>query len=564
VRLALGQIDTTIGDFAGNAAKIESVLARAEAAGADIAAVPELALCGYPPCDLLERPAFQRGAARALARLARRTKETALLVGTIVPNRQRTGKAFHNAAALLHRGRVRVLAKKTLLPTYDVFDEGRWFEPGDGCALVPFRGERIGLPICEDLWNDKDFWRARRLYHADPGEALVRRGATLVLSISASPFSEGKPHLRRRMLARYARDGRVPVAYLNLVGGNDELVFDGGSMVLDDRGRVAARAALFAEDLLVADVVRGPDGRGRVEPVAGEAAPQGGDGADLAPLESLRRALVLGIRDYAAKCGFRTAVLGLSGGIDSALVAALAVDALGKENVTGLGMPSPYSSEGSVADARALAENLGIRFKVLPIATLFEDAKAALAPVFAGRPEDVAEENVQSRLRGLLVMGFSNKRGALVLTTGNKSELAVGYCTLYGDMCGGLAPISDLPKMRVYALARHLNARASRPLIPESSLGKPPSAELRAGQKDEDSLPPYPVLDAVLEGLVERNLSVAAAARASGAPRALVEKIARMVDVSEYKRRQAAPGLKVSAKAFGTGRRVPIAQRSPL
>ena len=564
MRLALGQIDTTIGDFAGNTAKIEDVLSRAEAAGADLAAVPELALCGYPPRDLLERPSFQREAAHALVALAKRTGETALLVGTFVPNRHRTGKPFHNVAALLHRGRVRVLARKTLLPTYDVFDEGRWFEPGDGCVLVPFRGERVGLPVCEDLWNDKDFWRARRLYHDDPGETLIRRGATLILSISASPFSEGKPHLRRRMLARYARDGRVPVAFLNLVGGNDELVFDGGSMVLDDRGRVGARAALFSEDLLVADVVRGADGRGRVVPVSGGIPAEGGDDAGGEPLESLRRALVLGIRDYAQKCGFSTAVLGLSGGIDSALVAALAVEAFGRENVTGLGLPSPYSSAGSIEDARALAGNLGIRFEVLPIGTLFHDARAALAPVFGSRPEGVAEENLQSRLRGLLLMGFSNAFGALVLTTGNKSELAVGYCTLYGDMCGGLAPISDLPKMRVYALARHLNAQGSRALIPEASLAKPPSAELRPGQTDQDSLPPYPVLDAILEGLVERNLSLAAAARASGAPRSLVERIARQLDLSEYKRRQAAPGLKVSAKAFGSGRRVPIAQRSPL
>jgi NAD+ synthetase len=564
VRIALGQIDTTIGDFTGNAAKIEGVLRRAEEAGADLAAVPELAVCGYPPRDLLERPSFQKEARRTLAALARRTRETALLVGTFVPNSRKTGKPFHHVAALLHRGRVRVFAKKTLLPTYDVFDEGRWFEPGDGCVLVPFRGERIGLAVCEDLWNDKDFWRERRVYHDDPGEALVRRGATLILSISASPFSEGKPLLRRRMLARYARDGRVPVAYLNLVGGNDELVFDGGSMVLDDRGRVGARASLFEEDLLVADVVRGVDRRARVVAVTGRTAPFEGRGADGEALESLRRALVLGIRDYAQKCGFLTAVLGLSGGIDSALVAALAVEALGKENVTGLGMPSPYSSTGSVSDARALAENLGIRFEILPIGTLFADAKTALAPVFGDRPEGVAEENLQARLRGLLVMGFSNKFGSLVLSTGNKSELAVGYCTLYGDMCGGLAPISDLPKMRVYALAHHLNARAGRPVIPVASLEKPPSAELRPGQTDQDSLPPYPVLDSILEGLVERNLSIAAAGRRSGASRALVERIARQLDVSEYKRRQAAPGLKVSAKAFGTGRRVPIAQRSPL
>jgi NAD+ synthetase len=564
VRIALGQIDTTIGDFTGNAAKIEAVLARAEEAGADLAAVPELALCGYPPRDLLERPSFQQEARRTLAALARRTRETALLVGTFVPNTRKTGKPFHNVAAFLHRGRVRVLAKKTLLPTYDVFDEGRWFEPGDGCALVPFRGERIGLPVCEDLWNDKDFWRERRVYHHDPGEALVRRGATLILSISASPFSEGKPLLRRRMLARYARDGRVPVAYLNLVGGNDELVFDGGSMILDGRGRVAARAALFGEDLLVADVGRDTGDRARVVRVSGGIPPGSSDGAHAEPLESLRRALVLGIRDYAGKCGFSTAVLGLSGGIDSALVATLAVDALGKESVTGLGMPSEYSSSGSLADARTLAENLGIRFEVLPIGTLFQAAKATLAPVFAGRPEDVAEENLQARVRGLLVMGFSNKFGSLVLSTGNKSELAVGYCTLYGDMCGGLAPISDLPKMRVYALARHLNARAGRPLIPIASLEKPPSAELRPGQTDQDSLPPYPVLDAILEGLVERNLPVGVAARRSGASRTLVERMARLLDLSEYKRRQAAPGLRVSEKAFGTGRRVPIAQRSPL
>jgi NAD+ synthetase len=564
VRLALCQIDTTVGDFEGNAARILEGLSRAEEARADLAVFPELAICGYPPRDLLERPTFAREAARVLASLARRAKDTALLVGTFTPNLSRVGKPFHNVAALLERGRVRVLAKKTLLPTYDVFDEGRWFEPGDGCVVLPFRGERVGLPICEDLWNDKDFWRARRLYHDDPGEALVKRGATLVVAISASPFSEGKPRLRRRMLARYARDARVSVASLNLVGGNDELVFDGGSMVFDGGGRVAARAALFEEDFLVVDVARGRGAAARVAPVPGTGAKAHADDADGEPLESLRRALVLGIRDYARKCGFTQAVLGLSGGIDSALVAVLAVEALGKENVTGLGMPSPYSSAGSIADARALAGNLGIRFEVLPIGPLFDEARRALAPLFGGLPEDVTEENVQSRLRGLLVMAVSNKKGPLVLTTGNKSELAVGYCTLYGDMCGGLAPISDLPKMRVYALAGHLNASAGRALIPVASLTKAPSAELRPGQTDQDSLPPYPLLDAILESLVERNLSVEAAARRTGAPLALVRRIAGQVDRAEYKRKQAAPGLKVSAKAFGSGRRIPIAQRAPL
>jgi NAD+ synthase/NAD+ synthase (glutamine-hydrolysing) len=564
VRLALCQIDTTVGDFSGNTARILEGLTRAEEARADLALFPELAVCGYPPRDLLERPSFVREAARALSFLARRARRTALLVGTFVPNRRRVGKPFHNVSALLEGGRVRVLAKKTLLPTYDVFDEGRWFEPGNGCVVLPFRGERLGLPVCEDLWNDKDFWRQRRLYHDDPGEALVERGATLVLAISASPFSEGKPRLRRRMLARYARDGRVPVASLNLVGGNDELVFDGDSMVLDGRGRVVARAAQFEEDFLVVDVVRDGPGLARVVPVSGQKTRALPDDVGGNPLESLRRALVLGIRDYTGKCGFSTAVLGLSGGIDSALVAALAAEALGKENVTGLAMPSPYSSAGSIADARALAQNLGIRFEILSIDSLFDEARRTLAPLFRGLKEDVTEENIQSRLRGLLVMAVSNKKGPLVLTTGNKSELAVGYCTLYGDMCGGLAPISDLPKMRVYALARHLNARAGGALIPEATLAKAPSAELRPEQTDQDSLPPYPLLDAILEGLVERNLAVEAIARHARVPLPLVKKVARLVDRAEYKRNQMAPGLKVSAKAFGIGRRIPIAQRAPL
>ena len=563
MRLALAQIDTTVGDFGGNAAKILESLRRGEKAGAHLVVVPEMALCGYPPRDLIDRPAFRKEAARSLVALARRTGDTALLVGTFVENRRRTGKPFHNAAVLLHRRRTRAVAKKLLLPTYDVFDEGRHFEPGTSCALVRLGGETLGLSICEDLWNDKDFWRTRRLYREDPGDELVRRGATLIVNISASPFSEGKPALRRRMLARLARDGHVPVAYVNLVGGNDELVFDGGSLVLDAAGRVAARAALFEEDFVVVDVGRGAERSRRVAAVSGSKPQDTSDDADGNPLESLRRALVLGIRDYAKKCGFGTAVLGLSGGIDSALVATLAVDALGATNVTGVALPSPYSSEGSIADARDLADTLGIRFEILPIGALFGAAKEALAPLFSGTPENVTEENIQSRLRGLLLMALSNKFGPLVLTTGNKSELAVGYCTLYGDMCGGLAPISDLPKMRVYALARHLNARARRPLIPEATLTKPPSAELRPGQTDQDSLPPYPLLDAILEGLVERNLSVETTARRVKAPRALVTAIARQLDRAEYKRAQAAPGLKVSMKAFGTGRRIPIAQRSP-
>jgi NAD+ synthase (glutamine-hydrolysing) len=561
-RLALAQLNTTVGDFAGNRRKILEALARGEDAGADLVLVPELAICGYPPRDLLDRPAFQSAAARVLAELARRTRRTALLVGTFIPNRRRIGKPFHNVAVLLRSGRIAATAKKRLLPTYDVFDEGRHFEPGREALVVRVSGRRVGLSICEDLWNDKDFWRSRRVYHEDPGESLVAHGADLIVNVSASPFSEGKPQLRRRMLSRLARDGRVPVAYLNLVGGNDELVFDGASVVLDERGRVRARAALFTEDFVVVDVDR-EGGRARVVRVSGDGPEDVADDADGEPLESLRRALVLGIRDYAKKCGFASAVLGLSGGIDSALVAALAVEALGRENVTGLAMPSRYSSEGSVTDARTLAANLGIRLEVVSIEALFTAARATLAPLFAGRAEDVTEENLQSRLRGLLLMAFSNKFGPLVLTTGNKSELAVGYCTLYGDMCGGLAPISDLAKTRVYALARHLNARAGAPLIPEGSITKAPSAELRPDQRDEDSLPPYPVLDAILSTLVERGLSAERAARATRQPLERVREIARQVDRAEYKRSQAAPGLKVSGKAFGIGRRIPIVQRSP-
>lgn len=559
MRIALGQVDTTVGDFEGNVARIEACLDRAEALDADLLVVPELAVCGYPPRDLLERPDFLARCREAVDALARRRSRTALLVGAPIPNPRRTGKPLFNAGLLLRRGRVAAIARKGLLPTYDVFDEGRWFEAGSSPALVPMAGESVGLTICEDLWNDKDFWKARRLYREDPGESLLARGASVLVNLSASPFSEGKLRLRTRMLSRLARDGGVPVVYVNLVGGNDELVFDGGSMVLDASGKVRARAALFAEDILVVDLVRERGGGAAVAVVWREREERPGDDE---PLEALYRALVLGIRDYAAKCGFETAVLGLSGGIDSALVAALAVEALGGSAVRGVALPSRYSSEGSLADARSLAANLGIRLDVVPIEPLFETAVRTLAPLFAGLPEDVAEENVQSRLRGLVLMAVSNKLGPLVLTTGNKSELAVGYCTLYGDMCGGLAPISDLPKTRVYALARHVNARAGRAVIPEATLTKAPSAELRPDQTDQDSLPPYPVLDAVLEALVERNLPARAAARASGAPEPLVRDVARMLDRAEYKRQQAAPGLKVSSKAFGSGRRIPIAKKS--
>ncbi len=555
MRVALAQLNTTVGDVAGNAARVEAAWERAEAEGADLCLVPELALVGYPPRDLVERGALLAAASEAMARLEKRKRTTALLVGGILPNGARTGKALYNVAVLLKGGRRLATARKCLLPTYDVFDEARHFEPADAPTIARLGREKLGLSICEDLWNDKDFWRARRLYRDDPGEELLRRGATVVANVSASPFSEGKPRLRERMLARLAKDGGVPVAYVNLVGGNDELVFDGGSLVMDADGRIVARARSFEEDFLVVDV---PPPGVRSRGLALRPEPPGFDGT-----EELRRALVLGIRDYAGKCGFRSAVLGLSGGIDSALVAALAAEALGPANVTGIALPSRYSSQGSIDDARLLASNLGIRFETVSIEPMFEAVLATLAPLFSGREPDVSEENLQSRLRGVLLMAVSNKFGPLLLTTGNKSEMAVGYCTLYGDMCGGLAPISDLPKGRVYALARHVNAVAGREVIPESSLTKPPSAELRPGQVDQDSLPPYDLLDRVLEGLVEKSLPAPRVARATGAPVELVADLARKVDRSEYKRRQAAPGLKVSMKAFGSGRRIPIAQKAP-
>ena len=423
MRVALAQLNTTVGDFEGNTAKVEAAWERAEAEGADLCLVAELALCGYPPRDLLEREAFLSAAQKALASLEKKKRRTALLVGGVLPNPARTGKPLFNAAVLLQGGKRLAAARKCLLPTYDVFDEGRHFEPASSPVLVRLGGEKLGLSICEDLWNDKDFWRLRRLYRRDPGEELVRRGATLILNISASPFSEGKPRLRERMLSRLARDGGVPVAYVNLVGGNDELVFDGGSLVMDASGRIVARAKAFEEDFLVVDVpppgVKSRGARLRPEPATAE-------GTD-----ELRQALVLGLRDYASKCGFSSAVLGLSGGIDSALVAALAAEAFGPSNVTGIALPSRYSSQGSVDDARTLAENLGIRFEVVSIEPMFEAALKTLAPLFADRAPDVTEENLQSRVRGVILMAFSNKLGPLLLTTGNKSEMAVGYCTLY-------------------------------------------------------------------------------------------------------------------------------------
>ena len=543
MKIALGQINPTVGDFSGNCAKIVDFAQRARAGGAGLVLFPELSVCGYPPRDLVERPSFVARNHETAERIALATRGIAVICGLVTPAQAATGKSVMNSAALLMDGKIAFVQSKMLLPTYDVFDEMRNFAPARSQALFPFCGKQMALTICEDAWNDKHFWN-KRLYTFDPVETLLGMGGNFMLNISASPFWIGKRELRHRMLASIARNYRTPVAMVNQVGGDDSLIFDGSSLVLNAAGDVVAQANSFEEDLILFD----PDA------LTGDMHEQA-DGETC----SVYRALVLGTRDYVRKCGFRQVIIGLSGGIDSALTAAIAADAVGPANVIGVGMPGPYSSPGSIEDARALAANLGIRFELLCITDTFESYRQTLRKTFAGLKEDVTEENIQSRIRGTLLMSLSNKFGALVLSTGNKSELGVGYCTLYGDMAGGLAVISDVPKTMVYQLAHYVNAR--RAVIPQASLEKPPSAELRPDQKDSDSLPPYEVLDAILEDYVEDMHSAETIAAERGFDIALVRNVIRMVDRVEYKRQQAAPGLKVSAKAFGYGRRLPIAAK---
>ncbi|HUI84224.1 MAG TPA: NAD+ synthase [Candidatus Binatia bacterium] len=546
MRIALGQINTIVGDFSGNSEKIIDYGRRARSGGLDLIVFPELSVCGYPPRDLVERPWFVERNRQAVETIARETQGIAVICGLVTPAASATGKSVMNSAVLLRDGRVDFVQSKRLLPTYDVFDEMRNFAPAPGQDLVAFDGTKLALTICEDAWNDKHFWD-RRLYGVDPVEDLMGAGGKVLLNISASPFYLHKRELRREMLAAIASHYRVPVAMVNQIGGNDSLVFDGSSFALGPDGQVIAQAGSFGEDLVCFDT----------ESLCGDIHFQEG-GTEW----SAWSALVLGTRDYVHKCGFRQAVLGLSGGIDSALTACIAVEALGRENVFGVGMPGPYSSRGSIDDAAELARNLGIRFRVVPIGDIFAAYQNALHPIFAGRQPDVTEENIQARIRGSLMMAISNKFGCLLLTTGNKSELGVGYCTLYGDMCGGLAVISDVPKTLVYRLANFVNSRT--PVIPRSTIEKPPSAELRPDQKDSDFLPPYDVLDTILEEYVEENRAPDAIAAAHGFELELVRKVACMVDKSEYKRQQAAPGLKISAKAFGFGRRYPIAAKLEL
>ena len=543
MKLALAQINTTVGDFAGNGAKIREFARRAQQGGAEMVVFPELALCGYPPRDLVEKPSFLDRNRTELEALAREFPDLRIICGFVSRAGSETGKGAANSAALLAEGAVQFVQNKMLLPTYDVFDEMRYFEPAARQAVLPLCGKKWALTICEDIWNDKTFWK-KRLYTRDPVEELVQQGANILLTISASPYVLGKRKLRHEMLRTFATRYRMPVLFVNLVGGNDSLVFDGSSTVLNAEGEVCAQAASFEEDLIYYDTA---SGRGDLHPRV--------KGPDQAALHTL----ILGTRDYVRKCGFRSVVVGLSGGIDSSFTAAIAVQALGRENVLGVGMPGPYSSRGSLDDARALAENLGIRFLVLPITEIYQEYLDALQPAFAGQQANVTEENIQARIRGNLLMALSNKFGSLVLSTGNKSELAVGYCTLYGDMAGGLAVISDIPKTMVYRLAALINQE--RAVIPQSVFDKPPSAELRPDQKDSDSLPPYEVLDVILKAYIEEHEPAREIARKYGYDLELVRSVTGRVDGNEYKRQQAAPGLKVTSKAFGIGRRFPIAQR---
>ena len=539
MKIGFAQLNLTVGDLNGNFEKIARAYERLAAAGAELILTPELAISGYPPQDLVFKSRFVPENLEALERLHRRLGTAALLVGFVDRNEGR-GKPFHNAAALLEAGKPMRKAHKSLLPTYDVFDEDRYFEPASRIAPFDVHDRKIGVTICEDIWTEH--YLPRPLYDVEPVRALIDQGADIIVNLSASPFSLHKPAVRREMVGALARAYQRPICYCNAVGGNDQLVFDGNSIAVNTAGELIAQLPGFRENELVVDTdkARATEFHESKTPV------------------DLFAALSLGVRDYLRKCNFQSAVLGLSGGIDSAVVAAIAVDALGAENVVGVSMPSQYSSRGSIDDARRLARNLGIKFLEISITNAFATFKAQFDEIFAGRPEDTTEENMQPRLRAMTLMALSNKFGHLLLTTGNKSELAVGYCTIYGDMAGGLAVISDVPKTMVYELSRWINRE--REIIPRSTIDKPPSAELKPNQTDQDTLPPYDILDEILRLYVEENLS-ARDIIGHGFDEGTVRWVQRRVDLNEYKREQAAPGLKVTSRAFGVGRRMPIAQK---
>jgi NAD+ synthetase len=538
----MAQINPTVGDIAGNLKKTQGFISFAQQAHVDLLIFPELSVVGYPPMDLLEKKSFVEHNLSAVEKLAKKAPKMGVIVGFVKKNPHQPGMPLLNCAGLLTNGKLAFTQAKTLLPSYDVFDETRYFQSPQRTRRTLFRNQKIGISICEDIWNDKDFWE-RRLYTKDPIKELTGQRVELLVNISASPFALGKGKLRYQMIQNVAKRYSLPIIYVNQVGGNDSLIFDGGSFALDEKGRLIAQAKRFEEDFVVFDF----------DNISGSELTFEED-----EFASLHQALLLGIRDYVHKTGFTKVLLGLSGGIDSSLTCLLAVQALGKENVYGVLMPSPYSSEGSVTDAKELAHNLGIDYTVVPIGNLFSDYNSALARLFEGMGEDVTEENIQARIRGTILMALSNKFGYLLLSTGNKSELAMGYCTLYGDMAGGLAAISDLPKSLVYRLAGYLNRDEER--IPKSVLTKAPSAELRPNQKDEDSLPPYEILDEILHSYIEENRGKEEIIDQGFDPH-LVTEVLEKVDQNEYKRRQAPTGLRVTSKAFGFGRRIPIAQR---
>jgi NAD+ synthase (glutamine-hydrolysing) len=543
MKIALAQINTTVGDFTGNIERMVKFAQLAKDRQAELVVFHELALCGYPPRDLVEKPEFIQRSEAEMERLATLLPDIPAVVGYVRRSHVQQGKAVSDAAALLHGKTIALDYAKILLAFYDVFDESRYFEPGNTVGLYGLGGQKLGVTICEDIWNDKNFWK-KQLYTRDPAEEAVAAGAKILINIASSPFNSEKIQFRHDMLQNLALQHHLPLVYVNQVGGNDQLVFDGSSMAFNSRGELCARAKSFEEDLVLFDTESG----------AGDLHP-----GPSSNIEAVCQALVLGMRDYVSKCGFKKVIVGLSGGIDSSLVATLAADALGPENVLGVSMPGPYSSPGSIRDAEELARNLKIDFRVIHMTSIFEHYLSTLDPAFEGLPRDVTEENIQARVRGNILMALSNKLGALVLSTGNKSELAVGYCTLYGDMAGGLAAIADVPKTMVYELARYLNREGER--IPRASLEKPPSAELRPNQTDQDSLPPYDVLDAILKAYIEENLGAEEIAQKLSLDRELVRQTIRRVVNAEYKRQQAAPALKVTAKAFGIGRRYPIAQK---
>ncbi len=543
MRLGLAQINTIVGDLAGNRLVIEAAYKALVAQGAELVVFPELVVCGYPPRDLLFKKRFVADVERVTRELAATIGAVPAVIGYTEANPTGQGRPAFNAAAFCHQGKILASARKCLLPTYDVFDEDRYFEPAAAPTVVEFAGQRIGITICEDIWTHQMI-STRRLYHGVDPVAQLKGRCDVMVNLSASPWNHGKGGVRHTLVGDTAKRLGCPVAYVNSVGGNDELLFDGRSIVTDAAGRVCGGLAAFREDLQVID----PAAK---EPVLSSTFEQ----EDLADIHD---GLVMGLRDYVRKSGFKKVLLGLSGGIDSAITAVIAAQALGPQNVIGISLPSEISSQHSRDDAAAVAKNLGIQYHTLAIADVVAAAEKTLAPIFAGRPRDIAEENIQARARGLLLMAISNKFGALLLTTGNKSELAVGYCTLYGDMCGGLAVISDVLKTQVYALSRWINRHTE--IIPQNSIAKAPSAELRPNQTDQDSLPPYDLLDAILKGYVEEGLSRADLV-ARGFDQAVVNDIVRKVDLNEYKRKQAAPGLKITPLAFGVGRRIPIVQK---